>query len=123
MNKFIKMFIMFFTLAFSKNLRIMGGEDADIREFPFVASLRRIDQKRYFCSGVIISEKHILTAAHCVSYIHKSKYKVFLGSDNITNFETINYNVKYVRIHPNFMDKFYNHWVLFNDIAVLTVLK
>jgi len=45
--------------------RILGGEDVEQGEYPWSASVRY--NKAHVCSGCIISQTRILTAAHCVS--------------------------------------------------------
>ena len=41
-------------------MRIFGGEEAVPHEFPWVVYLNM------GCGGALISDKHVLTAAHCV---------------------------------------------------------
>lgn len=45
--------------------RIVGGEDADISDYPWQVALMIGNQQ--FCGGSIIHEEWILTAAHCVA--------------------------------------------------------
>ncbi|KAI8034178.1 chymotrypsin-1 [Drosophila gunungcola] len=47
--------------------RILGGEDAAQGEYPWSASVRY--NKAHVCSGCIISQTFVLTAAHCVSNV------------------------------------------------------
>lgn len=49
--------------------RIMGGKQASLGEFPWMARLihkNRHGYKTYGCSGFLIHTKYVVTAAHCV---------------------------------------------------------
>lgn len=48
--------------------RIFGGQEATPGQFPFRISLRisRFLRTYHFCGGSILSERFIVTAAHCV---------------------------------------------------------
>jgi secreted trypsin-like serine protease len=45
--------------------RIVGGVPADKGEWPWMAALLR-DKTDQYCGGVLITDRHILTASHCV---------------------------------------------------------
>lgn len=45
--------------------RIVGGHNADVDEWPWIAAL--FNGGRQFCGGSLIDNIHILTAAHCVA--------------------------------------------------------
>lgn len=45
--------------------RIVGGRPADPKEWPWMAALLRQGTIQY-CGGVLITDRHVLTAAHCV---------------------------------------------------------
>ena len=73
-------------LATSEQLRIVGGKRALIEKYPYQVSIRRIRHSRsqHFCGGAIISNRHILTAAHCVNELRKKdrQFAVYTGSDD-----------------------------------------
>ena len=49
------------------SIRIVGGTEAGVHEFPWQAGLVVFVDGEYFsCGGSLISEQAILTAAHCV---------------------------------------------------------
>ena len=49
-----------------REARIIGGEDSEPGQFPYLVSLKYLGV-RHFCGGSLISSSWILTAAHCVS--------------------------------------------------------
>ena len=48
-----------------EDLRIVGGGLAGVDEWPWMAALLR-EGKEQFCGGVLVTDEHVLTAAHCV---------------------------------------------------------
>jgi trypsin len=64
--------------GFDQPTRIIGGEDAELGDFPYVVSLQ--DNGRHFCTGSLIDAKTVLTAAHCVEGIDPSTDTVRAGS-------------------------------------------
>lgn len=51
--------------GFQDQERIVGGHNADLNEWPWIAAL--FNGGRQFCGGSLIDNIHILTAAHCVA--------------------------------------------------------
>ncbi|KAF2895319.1 hypothetical protein ILUMI_10857 [Ignelater luminosus] len=48
--------------------RIVGGKEADLDEFPWMALVeyQKTNGRGFYCGGVLISKRYVLTAAHCV---------------------------------------------------------
>lgn len=44
--------------------RIVGGNETKINQYPWIAAMYR--KGKFYCSGALISRRHMLTAAHCV---------------------------------------------------------
>ncbi|KAI9592263.1 hypothetical protein BDF19DRAFT_215958 [Syncephalis fuscata] len=79
---------------FHVSVKIIGGQTAQKAEFPFAATLFFLSGKEA-CSASIISNRHLLTAAHCtmedakvVSALHNriadNKHSMIDNSVNIT---------------------------------------
>ncbi|KAG5893554.1 hypothetical protein JTB14_013638 [Gonioctena quinquepunctata] len=100
--------------------RIVGGHNADVNEWPWIAAL--FNGGRQFCGGSLIDSSHILCAAHCVAHMSSwdvARLTVKLGDHNIkTNSETrhVEKRVKRVVRHRGFDAR-----TLYNDIAILTL--
>lgn len=68
-------FLFVSTQAQAFKTKIVGGEDAEKGQFPFIASLQ--DYGEHFCGGTLIKKNWVLTAAHCVAWGPPAK--VFIG--------------------------------------------
>lgn len=72
--------------------RIVGGRIADIKSFPFFALLELQDErdlKYYRCGSSIISNKVLITAAHCLAYkLVTTEFKLsFANMGNVRDVE------------------------------------
>ncbi|KAJ0177720.1 hypothetical protein K1T71_006593 [Dendrolimus kikuchii] len=63
--------------------RIVGGDEAGAHEFPWMARLSYFN--RFYCGGVVIADKYVLTAAHCVKGFMWFMIKVTFGEHNRCN--------------------------------------
>lgn len=113
--------------------RILGGNYAAAGQFPFQAAIFYEDQ--FFCTGNILNENYILTAAHCVSNITHvwvaleqnsvpflcqifriDKLHVVVGT-NTWYYGGVTVNISKSIPHENFTKK------LLNDLALLLLEK
>jgi secreted trypsin-like serine protease len=95
--------------------RIVGGNEAFVRQFPFAAAIYvRKDDGTYFCGGTLINNQWVLTSAHCVQ--NAVSFTIQLGSNtlqgNDTNRIVLSTN-EYV-LNPDF-----NPEILQNDIGLV----
>ncbi|XP_065357948.1 serine proteinase stubble [Calliphora vicina] len=100
--------------------RIVGGTNASPHEFPWITVLFKSGKQ--FCGGSLITNNHILTAAHCVARMTSwdvAALTAHLGDYNIrTDFE-----VKHItrRIKRLVRHKGFDFSTLHNDVAILTL--
>ncbi|KAH8247792.1 hypothetical protein KR038_010030 [Drosophila bunnanda] len=113
--------------------RIYGGEIAELDEYPWLALLV-YNSNDYGCSGALIDDRHILTAAHCVQgegvRERRGLKHVRLGEFNVKTepdcIEEPNYlscadaalDIGYeaIHVHPEYKE-FSNY--KYNDIAII----
>jgi hypothetical protein len=89
--------------------RIVGGQDADAREFQYQVFLHG---GGYTCGGVLIADRFVLTAAHCGDYMDM----VIIGAHTLNNKEECRETRTVVRRvdYPT-----YNNPTYAQDIALL----
>lgn len=114
--------LFFISISFGSPVdnRIHGGFEAKPGQFPYQASLRTRSNNNNFppiCGGSILSERFIITAAHCVP--KEGKLFVLIGGHHKHNINLIDlYEVKTKIVHEKF-----NHTSMRNDIALLELVK
>lgn len=121
--------------GYQEDFKVLGGEDTDISEFPWLALLQQTTTagvKRWGCGGSLISTRYVLTAAHCSA---TSKVTlVRLGEWNLDTSEDCVGSGSYrsctkppqdiaaenVILHPEYTR---NKQGVFNDIALIRLAR
>nr|XP_022906487.1 venom serine protease-like [Onthophagus taurus] len=98
--------------------RIVGGVETGINEFPYMAALYHRTRQLIFCGATIISNKYVITAAHCLTTSETSNLIILVGDhDPSTGVDTdaaAIYTIRDYKIHANF-----DAGTRKNDIAIV----
>ncbi|WP_217543691.1 S1 family peptidase [Vibrio metschnikovii] len=96
--------------------RIIGGEKAQPNDWPYMVSLVYTGKNDPFCGGTLISQQHVLTAAHCVIK-NTADFEVLTNAYNMDNLSSsTRVGIKNIYIHPAYNK---NENAGLNDIAIL----
>ncbi|CAD6215495.1 GSCOCT00000305001.2-RA-CDS [Cotesia congregata] len=104
--------------------RIVNGEKATYAQFPFIASLqKRWTIVQHFCGASIITDRWVLTAAHCVvrdkSLVPQWGLVVVAGETNIYTYHSFHRQIRnadQLVVNPRFDMR-----SLANDIALISL--
>ncbi|XP_063235397.1 venom protease-like [Bacillus rossius redtenbacheri] len=100
--------------------RIVGGQPADLKEWPWMVALVRAPDLQ-FCGGVLVTDRHVLTAAHCVQSMELKSLRVRLGEYDLSTTSespSRDFGVAEVRAHEAYAAASYE-----NDIALLRMSR
>ncbi|CAH2085626.1 unnamed protein product [Euphydryas editha] len=102
-----------------KNRRIVGGTTVQPHQYPWLVALML--GSKLHCGGAIITDQHILTAGHCITFgVHYRDLSVHIGMhDRLGSSHPVLYASNGVK-HPSFTSNAVRD---VNDIAVLTLQK
>ncbi|XP_034936651.1 transmembrane protease serine 9-like [Chelonus insularis] len=105
--------------VYSQEDRIVGGRPTEPHRYPWIARL--VYEGRFHCGGSLLTNDYVLTAAHCLRRLKRSKLRIILGDhDQHTNLEAkaVMRAVSAIVRHRNFDLNSYNH-----DVALLKLRK
>jgi hypothetical protein len=99
--------------------RIMGGQDAVPHSYPWMVSLtKRSLNNIHLCGGVLVTRRHVITAAHCMEdFEGVTDLNVIAGAHYSTD-KRDPASVIAITIHPQ-----YEPETFVNDIAIVTLLS
>ncbi|XP_073952290.1 chymotrypsin-1-like [Choristoneura fumiferana] len=95
-------------------LRIIGGHEAPSKFGYYHASLQNLTGS-HVCGGAVVSERHVVTAAHCVQGTEPQYIKIVVGTTNLDEGGK-QYDVEAIKIYNDF-----NFSERANDIAMLKI--
>merc|ERR1719189_1129657 len=56
----------------NRSMRIVGGQETEVSEYPWQVGLVSKRGRTPWCGGTLISDRHVMTAAHCTCRCHRS---------------------------------------------------
>ena len=96
--------------------RIVNGHPTDPHEFPWAVQIKK-KNRLGFCAGSLITDRHVLTAGHCIENKRPRDLTVSVGDHLTKILDTYEKNIRITKIirHPrvDMKDKFEN------DLAIL----
>jgi len=99
--------------------KIVGGEDVDIADYPWQASLQLLNGQ-HFCGAVIVDEYWAITAAHCVvsdqGEVNPSQVRLRVGFSSMSSNEGYHHNIRNLVIYPEYDIEEYQY-----DIALINL--
>ncbi|XP_030370587.1 serine protease grass [Scaptodrosophila lebanonensis] len=110
-------------------IKLSGGDITQIGEFPWLALLKynTAQQRPFLCGGSLISDRYVLTAAHCV-HTHSKLIGVRLGEHDLSTEEDCQwkgkkrvclppyeeYGIASIKSHPQYV-----HGEIHHDLALI----
>eukprot|EP00095_Tigriopus_kingsejongensis_P012216 maker-scaffold927_size80360-snap-gene-0.28 protein:Tk12216 transcript:maker-scaffold927_size80360-snap-gene-0.28-mRNA-1 annotation:"serine proteinase" len=105
--------------------KIVGGRDADKDEWPWLVAMIRpttsADSTGQFCGGALISDQHVVTAAHCVVPFTKDQITIRVGEYDFKEKEeslSSDFQVESINSHADYSSRTFE-----NDIAIIKLDK
>jgi len=99
----------------NKIQKIVGGQTTEENEYPWQVGISG-EGSDPFCGGSLISNKHVLTAAHCAQ--SSGDYYVLLGDHSLSDSEEKRVKVCNIKNHPAYDDDTFDY-----DFSVLTLCE
>ncbi|XP_017120030.1 trypsin alpha-3 [Drosophila elegans] len=97
------------------NPHIVGGDQADISDFPYQVSVRlETYMLLHICGGSIYAPKVVITAAHCIKGRYASYIRIVAGQNSIADLEEQGVKVSKLIPHAGYNKKTY-----VNDIGLI----
>ncbi|XP_055378632.1 trypsin Blo t 3-like [Condylostylus longicornis] len=105
----------FLVCVYAQRGRIVGGDDAEIENYPYQISLQLKGQ--HFCGGSIYKPNVIITAAHCVVGREAKDLNIRAGSKNRESGGVV------IKVKEIISAEEWNEQTIDNDIAIIVLAE
>merc|ERR1711892_390945 len=100
----------------NRSNRIVGGVETEVNEYPWQGALVSRTGRTPFCGGTLISNRHVMTAAHCTAGSSPSQMRILLGEHRTDDSTQIKVEVESINDDP-----LYDTSNMRNDFSILTL--
>merc|ERR1719367_1962974 len=100
----------------NRSNRIVGGVETEENEYPWQVGLVSASGSRPWCGGTLISDRHVLTAAHCTAGSSPSSISVLVGEHRTDDSTFTRVPLSAITDHPDYNSINYD-----NDYSILTL--
>jgi secreted trypsin-like serine protease len=98
---------------------IVGGQQARVYEFPWQASIRRKSTDSHFCGGIVLNERWVLTAAHCMDGETPALVSIVVGDWQRSASSTENPVRQHMNVESIIVHESYSSRTMQNDISLV----
>ncbi|MCG8416947.1 MAG: trypsin-like serine protease [Proteobacteria bacterium] len=84
------------------SVEIIGGDETELNEYPFMVSVGVVVDDRYFhgCGGSLITDRWVVSAAHCFDPRQAEALRVLAGTNNTQDGSGQLFRVKALYVYP-----------------------
>ena len=104
----------------NRSMRIVGGQETEVNEYPWQVGLVSAGGRQPWCGGTLISDRHVLTAAHCTAAMGSdpSRIAVIVGEHRTDDNQFTRIGVSAILDDP-----LYNTQNMRYDFSILTLAQ
>merc|ERR1719147_43794 len=99
---------------------IVGGEDAEVGEFPHQIALTRGVGGSLMCGGSLVAPNKVVTAGHCCEGMKPNKLGVDVGSHHLNKQDPDQKSIAVTAVN---LHEDYDSWTVYNDICTLDLAE